>query len=230
MRVGVLVTIVLALVCAGCGGETKEVVRTVTVEEPAPASAPPPEPEDTKKKRRSAPPEPAASEYAQCDANIQVKAETTTCEFAQNTFWHYWMSAESSALEVWSPAAAATLSVVCDASVTRLECTTDDGGVVRFPLDAVAVYSQAQADAYAANHDLGPDPYESLALSEARPAPEYDYEYDYDDDVPQSLYNPGGNIPNYENGRGYRVQCADGMYSHSGGIQGACSHHGGVAP
>jgi hypothetical protein len=48
------------------------------------------------------------------------------------------------------------------------------------------------------------------------------------------LYDPGGgtapgqNIPNYENGRGYRVQCNDGTYSRSGGIQGACSHHGGV--
>jgi hypothetical protein len=29
-------------------------------------------------------------------------------------------------------------------------------------------------------------------------------------------------------GRGYPVVCADGWISHSGGIQGACSHHGGV--
>ena len=36
-------------------------------------------------------------------------------------------------------------------------------------------------------------------------------------------------IPNYANGRGYTVMCADGQYSHSGGIQGACSYHGGVA-
>ena len=41
---------------------------------------------------------------------------------------------------------------------------------------------------------------------------------------------PGSNIPNYEYGQGYRVQCADGSYSHSGGRQGACSWHGGVAP
>jgi hypothetical protein len=40
---------------------------------------------------------------------------------------------------------------------------------------------------------------------------------------------PGGTtIPNYPNGHGYTVQCADGTYSQSGGIQGACSHHGGV--
>jgi hypothetical protein len=35
-------------------------------------------------------------------------------------------------------------------------------------------------------------------------------------------------IPNFDNGNGSVVQCTDGTYSHSGGIQGACSHHGGV--
>jgi hypothetical protein len=36
-------------------------------------------------------------------------------------------------------------------------------------------------------------------------------------------------IPNYDNGSGSTVRCRDGSYSHSGGKQGACSHHGGVA-
>jgi hypothetical protein len=35
-------------------------------------------------------------------------------------------------------------------------------------------------------------------------------------------------IPNYSNGTGYSVQCADGTWSKSGGKSGACSHHGGV--
>ena len=35
-------------------------------------------------------------------------------------------------------------------------------------------------------------------------------------------------IDNFYNGDGYIVQCNDGMWSHSGGIQGACSYHGGV--
>jgi hypothetical protein len=34
-------------------------------------------------------------------------------------------------------------------------------------------------------------------------------------------------IPNFDNGNGYPVQCADGEWSDSGGIQGACSGHGG---
>src|SRR5689334_3497397 len=35
-------------------------------------------------------------------------------------------------------------------------------------------------------------------------------------------------IPNFDNGRGYLVACVDGRVSMSGGVQGACSSHGGV--
>lgn len=34
-------------------------------------------------------------------------------------------------------------------------------------------------------------------------------------------------IGNFDQGNGYIVQCADGMWSHSGGEPGACSDHGG---
>ena len=34
-------------------------------------------------------------------------------------------------------------------------------------------------------------------------------------------------IPNFATGQGYIVECADGMWSHSGGLRGACSDHGG---
>jgi hypothetical protein len=34
-------------------------------------------------------------------------------------------------------------------------------------------------------------------------------------------------IPNFPNGNGYIVQCVDGEWSHSGGLSGACSDHGG---
>ncbi len=34
-------------------------------------------------------------------------------------------------------------------------------------------------------------------------------------------------IENFPNGNGYIVQCADGEWSHSGGLSGACSDHGG---
>jgi hypothetical protein len=35
-------------------------------------------------------------------------------------------------------------------------------------------------------------------------------------------------IPYFPNGRGAIAQCVDGEWSHSGGIQGACSYHSGV--
>jgi hypothetical protein len=34
-------------------------------------------------------------------------------------------------------------------------------------------------------------------------------------------------IPSFDEGNGYIVQCADGEWSHSGGLSGACSYHGG---
>ena len=34
-------------------------------------------------------------------------------------------------------------------------------------------------------------------------------------------------IPSFGEGNGYIVQCLDGEWSHSGGLQGACSYHGG---
>jgi hypothetical protein len=42
-------------------------------------------------------------------------------------------------------------------------------------------------------------------------------------------YSGSGSGTDLGPGNGYTVPCADGSISHSGGIQGACSHHGGVA-
>jgi hypothetical protein len=204
-----------ALAFGGCGGTT-EVVKTVTVDRPVIAGSDP-APSTPSKKRKEQSSEgratrAAPSGYVSCDANIDVKAATTTCAFAQNAFWQYWTSGESDAIQVYSPAASSTFKVSCTVRDSQIGCSTTDGGEVRFSQAALDLYSQTQADAYAGSHDLGPDPYGSLPPPESAP------------------YNPDGdNIPNYENGNGYRVQCNDGMYSQSGGIQGACSGHGGVA-
>ena len=212
----------LALVGAGGCGDTTEVVKTVTVDRPVTVGADPaPSPPSKSRKKPSSEERttPAApSGYVSCDANIEVKAATTTCAFAQNAFWQYWTSGESDAIQVYSPAASSTFAVSCSVRASHIGCSTTDGGEVRFSQAALDLYSQTQADAYAGSHDLGPDPYESLPSAEQAPS------------APQPLYDTGGgNIPNYENGNGYRVQCNDGMYSQSGGIQGACAGHGGVA-
>ncbi len=47
---------------------------------------------------------------------------------------------------------------------------------------------------------------------------------------PPSYTAPSSGGTDLGSGNGYTVTCADGSISHSGGIQGACSHHGGVGP
>jgi hypothetical protein len=225
----------LATALAACGGEAQE-TRTVTVERQVIAK--PSERPRPANNRRAPKPQPVtrAPYWVQCDPNIEALAETTTCPFAQNTFWTYWTSGRADSFDVWSPAARSDFATTCSSERGQVVCTTIDGGKVRFHEAAVDAYSREQADDYAANHDLGADPYEGLPQPEpGQSAPEPPPVYEdappaYDDDIPEEPATaPGENIPNYENGRGYRVQCEDGTYSQSGGIQGACSWHGGVA-
>jgi hypothetical protein len=225
-----LLAVVLAAAVGGCGSSE---VRTVTVSETSPAPTPsasspaakPPAKHRQRHKARAAvvsTPTPVSSpRFVACDSNIKARAATTTCGFAQNTFYEYWASAEAPAIEVYSPATHSTFSTTCTAGEGAVVCTTTDGGVVRFSQAAVDRYSQSQADAYAASHDLGPG-----SPAATTPAPS-------DSSPPSSGDDPNfcdthDCIPNYPNGNGYTVQCADGTYSDSGGIQGACSHHGGV--
>lgn len=208
---------VVASGLAACSATTDDsAVRTVTVHETAAPTPKAKAPRVASRVRRTQP------EFTHCDANIEVKTATTTCGFAQNAFWKYWTENEPSSIEVYSPKLGSTLDANCTSSAGRVTCSTADNGVVRFSQTAVANYSQDQADAYAAGHDLGPDPTEDSS------PPAEDSGSDGSDSSPPADETPGENIPSYDEGRGYRVQCADGMYSKSGGIQGACSGHGGV--
>jgi hypothetical protein len=213
-----LVAVLVGIAISGCG-ETTEVVKTVTVDRPvAPDRSPQPaRPKPRGSQARASTAAPTAPAFIHCDPNIQVKESTTTCGFAENVFWHYWTSGETGSLQVWSPATQSTFATTCESDGEQVVCTTSQDGVVKFPQTAVDLYSQTRAVAYARSHDLGPDTYESLPLAAPPPS------------SPDSAPSPGANIPNYENGRGYRVQCNDGMYSRSGGIQGACSGHGGIS-
>ena len=63
-------------------------------------------------------------------------------------------------------------------------------------------------------------------------APRNPYRYNYCSG--KYIYRPASGIcsyfrciGNFWNGRGYVVQCRDGMLGKSGGIQGSCSYHGG---
>jgi hypothetical protein len=146
--------------------ETVTVEREVTVEQPpeSPKASPGPRPRSTSRSMGS-------EEFVDCDQNIQAKAVTTSCPFAQNVFWVYWTSGESSRpLHVWSPAIQASFAVTCKSRRGQVICTTRENAAVRFPQAAVGVYSQTQADAYASSHDLGPDPYEDLPDADLPPS------------------------------------------------------------
>jgi hypothetical protein len=157
----------LCVVTAGGCDSNRETAKTVTVERQVTIEKPP----ARRKHRRKAPRQPsdtAASQFVNCDPNIQAKVGTTTCPFAQNVFWTFWTSGESSdPLKVWSPAAYTSFSTTCRTSGSQVVCTTSDDAVVTFSQAAVDRYSQAQADTYAGGHDLGPDPYEGLPSPES---------------------------------------------------------------
>jgi hypothetical protein len=160
----------VGLTIGGCADAPQE-VETVTVEREVAIDEPPASPQDDPRPRRRGTGKPTRStEFVDCDKNIQAKAVTTTCPFAQNVFWAYWTNGESSRpFQVWSPAVRTSFGVTCKSGRAQVVCTTSDKAAVTFPEAAVDLYSEAQADAYASSHDLGPDPYEDL--SDAAPPP-----------------------------------------------------------
>jgi hypothetical protein len=225
---GALAAVLLAAVLGGCGND-QVIVRTVTVEHTTTLAAeramPSREGASTTGTRDDGTRQPAA--FVRCDANIQAKQSTTTCAFANNVFYEYWSSGFRHVVRAYSRAAGRVFTTRCATRDAEVECKTGDGGVVRFSQAAVDRYSQSQADSYAAHHDLGPEP----------TAPDPDTSGLDAGTEPSAGGSPDSStdfcathdcIPNYDNGHGSTVQCADGTYSHSGGIQGACSHHGGV--
>src|SRR5215212_5924748 len=88
-----LAAFALLAATSGCGGATE--VRTVTrTVEPEPAqqtanvaTTPSVAPEPAAPKPTA--PKPRRQAFVACDANVKAKAETTTCAFAQNTFYEY---------------------------------------------------------------------------------------------------------------------------------------------
>lgn len=221
---------------AGCGTTT---VKTVTEQAPAAHSKASDRDRDNDRDerttRRPATKAPStkrgaaksapSDHWTSCDDNIEVLRPRTSCAFAQNAFYEYWVAGRTSPVMAHSPALGRALRTRCRSGVTRVTCSTGDGGRVRFPIAAINMYSDAQAADYAATHDTGTDSTSALADAASTSDPYDEDEPSYDD----YDSSPGEEIPNYDNGTGYRVQCADGMYSQSGGRPGACSGHGGVA-
>lgn len=163
------------------------------------------------------------SGFRSCDANIAARAGTTTCAFAENTFYEYWASQGASSLSVYSPATRSRYATQCSSSSSTVACTTPDRGEVRFSLAAVSRYSEAQAASYVASHDLGP-------RDSSPPTDHPDASSGSGDSAPPDTANFCSShdcIASFDSGNGSIVQCNDGQWSQSGGLPGACSSHGG---
>jgi hypothetical protein len=150
----------LATAVAGCGDE-KISTRTVTVERSPTAAGASQTPTGTTATTTATTPSgssAAPGTFVRCDANITAKQGTTTCGFAANAFYEYWKNQDESAIQVFSPTSNRMLTTRCTGAAGTVECTTSDGGAVRFSRMAIDRYSQAQADKFAATHDLTPAP------------------------------------------------------------------------
>jgi hypothetical protein len=149
-----VVCVSAAVVVGGCGAAVSEPVtdtQTVTVT----VAAKPAHPRKAVAHRRHV--AAVANGFTRCDANITARTSTTTCPFAQNAFYAYWSSGEGETIQVYSPATRRTYPTRCSVGTTRITCSTDDDGEVRFSRRSVDAYTQDQADAYAARADLGED-------------------------------------------------------------------------
>jgi hypothetical protein len=239
---------------AGCAaGRTTTVTKTVTT---GPSSAVAPGEDGPKLKLKLTPPskqkphkfpqtippvKPAtpASAFTACDQNIRARTASTTCKFAQNVFYEYWTywHGDSEGVVAYSPASHRNYVMSCTEGTTVI-CKAGDGGEVRFSASAVKRYRDDQAAYYGAHANTGPLCHGQECEPDTDPAPAPAPSSPVPEPVtpapsPSAPETPGfctthACIPNYDNGNGTTVQCGDGTYSHSGGIQGACSHHGGV--
>lgn len=157
MRAGrTLLIIAAASLLAGCASGSGGSAKTVTVgrAEHARAAAPPsttaPAP------AVAARPRPHASAFRHCDDNISAKATTTTCAWAENAFYEFYVRDGSDHLRVYSPAAHSFFDTSCSTSDGLVSCSTSDGGVARFAQAAIDRYTSDEARVYAATADLGP--------------------------------------------------------------------------
>lgn len=142
---------ITCLALSACGDAKP--ARTVVV------TAPPAAPE-----QGPAPARKRASVLKACDANISVKSPQTTCPFAENVFYGYWLNeaepgvfADSPGIPAYSPAVGKVLYADCSGA-SKIVCRAGDGGYVTFSMAAVSAYTAADAKKYAARHALGDVP------------------------------------------------------------------------
>jgi hypothetical protein len=163
-------------------------------------------------------------QLTKCDNGVMAGAETTSCAFAENVFNAVqtgFESAESVPAQVtaFSPVTNKTYALACSIQTSTVTCTDSTGSLVQFPQSNLGPAQSATS--------TSPAVPTSSTVSSTTPSGS--------SEGPGSLSHAGDSqfcsthecIENFPNGNGYVVQCVDGEWSHSGGLSGACSDHGG---
>lgn len=102
------------------------------------------------------------SGWKSCDQDISALARTTSCPFAENTFYEYWKATggkpapRERTVQVWSPATKVSYTQDCTDHAREVDCTHHEGDGVRFSQASVTAYTQGEAKAFAASGTLGP--------------------------------------------------------------------------
>jgi len=190
----------------------------------------------------AAPEDPNESPQRNCDTNIVANSHTS-CGLAENAFYEYYETRsvgykKSASIGVHSPRTGGDYELGCEQREGLVACIsspTSDGIFVDFPVAAVENYTEAQAEAYAASRDVGHPKAPYKPPSEPSPAPSAspspnageDEVGSYSHATDETFCEEHECIGDFEGEEGYVVECVDGSYSHAGGIQGACSDHGG---
>jgi hypothetical protein len=201
----------------------------------------------------ASPSDPNESPQRNCDAQIVANSETS-CAFAENAFYDAYRSSiferPTFSIEAYSPSTHKNYELFCEHSASPLigciSSPTADGIYISFPRAALIAYTESQADAYAASHQVGNPPPPAAESSKGHTStpepeqesnkPEPEQESAGEDEVgsyshasDESFCNEHNCIGEFESEDGYIVECTDGSYSHADGKSGACSDHGGEA-
>jgi hypothetical protein len=178
------VALIASAAVGGCGAEPA--TKTVTVTTAAPSADTATTTGKSKQRTHSGGAsmgarQPKAALRA-CDANVSVKTATTTCPFAENVFYEYWRGLEQDAsanIQAYSPALGRFLAVDCKDG-EEVECRTNAGALVRFPLTAVQAYTVKNATKYAHAHTVskGPRPTAKAPSPASPPGSDCDPNYE----------------------------------------------------
>jgi hypothetical protein len=184
------------------------------------------------------------NEFRQRNSDTNIVANSAaSCGLAENAFYEYYRSgqAEDESIMVHSHASNKDYELFCHREAGLIGCTgspLSTGIYTSFPIKAVRAYTPAQAAAYGKTRDVGHPgvPAARRAQRNEEPSPE-SYEPEpksQPEEEPNShaedkrFCSTHECIGKYHEEPGTVVECEDGSFSHAGGIQGACSHHGGV--